>query len=316
MLKDGYKIRNTVIVGIVALLFLLSIVFMVFFPTFYFNYNKHDKSENFFIRTINQKRYLQLKLKGEYPFNKIVLTTNFKKKSLILGNVYQDELALYQSEKSVGSLEELKKYLTIDNSKLHNGQLVSYGESVFFIENEKYRAFADAETFDNFGFNWEKVTKVESVALHSLKKGEDITHATIYLDDLFVKIDNKFYYLKNNKKILIDNIGVTRFIESNFSIVNIDGKKLNSALIGSMICKEEFFVEKCYLKKNQSVIFPKAEILIEVKDKDLLKKEISAKVSTFNGVQSVVPEITIKNIKRLVKTRYENEIIKLKEIKL
>ena len=216
----NYKTKNTIFVTLLTLLFLSWVLFRIVFPVFHFNYNGQNGNNNFFIRKINQKTYLQLKLKGGYSFNKIVLKS--KAKNIKLGNVYQDELALYKQGQLINSLEELKKYLIIGNSKVYNGQLISHGDSVFFIENGKYRTFADAETFDNLGFDWQKVIKVNNEVLHSLEKGEDITHTTIYLNNLFVKIDDNLYFLNNNVKMKINTNQLGKFVKDNFSIININ----------------------------------------------------------------------------------------------
>ena len=309
----NYKRRNTIFVILLAFLFLSWVVFRIVFPVFHFEYNQQGNNDNFFVRTINQKKYLQLKLKGEYSFNKIILKS--KRKDIKLGNVYQDELSLYQDGQQLNSLEDLKKYLNLNNSNVYNGQLISHGDSVFFIENGKYRTFADAETFDNLGFDWQKVVKVNNDVLHSLQKSEDITHTTIYLDNLFVKIDSSLYFLNNNVKMKINGNQLKQFVEKNFSIININKKKLDLSLVGKMICQQTFFGEKCSLKRNRAVVFPRAEILMEIKEGDLLaNNKLSIKVDTFDGVRSVVPKITLRNIKRLINIRYKDEVIRLKKM--
>ncbi len=311
----NYKIKNIILVTSSALLFLGWVVFRIVFPVFHFDYNGQSEDGNFFIREINQKTYLQLKLKGGYSFNKIILKIKPGKNNVALGDVYQDELALYKQDRTINSLEELKKYLIVDGSNIYNGQLINHGDSVFFIENNHYRAFANAMVFDNLGFDWKKIAKTDDSVFNKLAKGKHITNTTRYLNDSFVRIDNKIYLLNNNEKILINDIRAKEFIEDKFSLLDIDKKKSNFALVGKMICQKTSFGEKCFLKRNKATVFPRAEILMEMQDKSFLEdNKVSARVDTFDGIHSVVPKITIRNIKRLIKIRYEDEVIKLKSI--
>ena len=199
MPKNNYKRINTIVVTSGSLLFLAWVGFRIFFPVFHFVYGDNNIEDDFIVRKINQKTYWQLKLKGGYSFNSIEI--KMPKNSVELGNVYQDELTLYAVGQKIKSMDDLKQYLDSDSSGAMNGELISKGDSVFFIENGKYRSFADAETFDTLGFDWDKVEKAQGGEFSNLKKGEDITHKTIYLNYLFVKIDNKLFLFNNNRKI-------------------------------------------------------------------------------------------------------------------
>ena len=310
--KNRQKI-NTIIVTSGSLLLLAWVGFRIFFPVFHFVYNGNNIDDDFIIRKINQKTYWQLKLKGGYPFSSIKI--KMPKNSVELGNVYQDELVLYTAGQKIKSMDDLKQYLNSGSSDIMNGELISKGDSVFFVEDGKYRSFADAETFDTLGFDWDKVEKAQGREFSNLEKGEDITHKTIYLNDLFVEIGNKLFLLEDNRRIEIDNKEVKKFIKNKFSIISIPKTKMQSALVGTMICQQGkiFSKKKCLLQRNENNILPRAEILIEATPGQQAN-QVTATVDTFDGFNSLVPSITVKNIKRLINIRYQEEIEKLKNL--
>jgi hypothetical protein len=302
-----YKKRNILIVSAIGFLVIVIILFRVLFPVF--SADSKDK-DTFLIRDIGGKKYLEIKIKNGYPFHKLVakLKLDNPEQKELLGKIYQDELGLYPLSKSINSQEQLKAFLEIKTSdNLKNGELIQSGNSVYYIEQGRYRAFSNAETFDTLGFDWEKVEKSKAEFLGDLEKEKNITLATTYLPGSFVKTGKKLYLLGDKVRYEIDlsNKSLIKFIEDNFSIIEVDRKKL--AAVGQLSCQRNSEEMVCKFVDNEEKVLPRASILIEITDKMATIKGY-AKVYTFNKFNSTVAKITLRNIKGRLIARYADRL--------
>jgi hypothetical protein len=178
---------------------------------------------------------------------------------------------------------------------------------VYFIEQGRYRAFSNAETFDTLGFDWEKVVKNKAEFLGDLEKEKNITLATSYLPGSFVKIGQKLYLLKDKVKheINLNNENLVRFIEDSFSIIKVDKRRLTS--IGQFSCQKENEEMVCKFVDNKEKVLPRASILIEIID-TIPTVSGNAKIYTFNKFDNTVAGITLRNIKWRLIARYADRL--------
>jgi len=308
---------NTLLALLIGVLLLVYVVFGILFPKFEFRY-EGKKNDSIYFRNLNGKKYLQVKYNKGYPF------ANIKMKVVggdlsdndIFGRVYQDEIGLYADGEPITSLEELKKILHMriynkgaEQREVFDGELVSSGEAVYYVSDGEYRAFVDAETFEKFGLDWNKVRPAIDGELADLKKGKKITSlaSTAYLPHSFVSVSGDLFWVYDGiRRKIVDNKAID-FVRTNYSIIKIDKEKIRP--VGEIFCKMGNKREvECELDKFEGVIiFPRAEILLEMK-KDVKIDEVIMKVTTFDGFNSVVPKIAINNLKKIIKNRYGSEI--------
>jgi hypothetical protein len=303
-----YKLKNNIGVALLGALIFGWIIFSIIFPVFKINDKMRD---DFSLRNINGRQYLELKIKGGHSFHKILIKTNKQddniKEGKILGKVYQDELGLYFLGEKIRNREQLDRFLKIKNSEknIENGELIKKGNFVYFISNNKYRAFANAEIFDTLGFDWEKVQGGKSDLLSDLTKGEIIDKNNSYLPNSFVEINKKVYLVGLEKKYLIGDTKLEKYIKDKFSIIRVDDKKLQ--IIGSIKCQQSFRKKNiCKFKDTLKMVLPQATVFIELEDR--LPLGWISKIYTFDGINSLVPRRTLSNIKRNLILRYDQRL--------
>jgi len=301
--KSQYKTKNSLIALATGGGILILVIFKILFPSFSFD---NKTTDDFSVRNIAGKKYLELKIKGGYPFHKVVIKLNNKQLSnrnkVLLENIYQDELGLYPIAGTITNNEELDTFLKNDKSNLQNGELIQKGNNVYFISNGQYKAFANAETFDMLGFDWKKVQKNKGDLLGSLEKGAVIDKTISYLPGEFVEIGTQLYLLGLDKKYLIGNTELTKNIKKTFSIVKIKEAKLKQ--VGKINCQNNWENKIiCEFRDTSQKVFPEATVLIKLNDK--LPAEWKAKITTFDSFKSLVPKRTLSNIKRNLFLRYD-----------
>ncbi len=302
-----YKNISNFIAIFIGIIVLFLIIFKVSFPIFKIN---NEKKDDFFIRNINEKKYLELKIKGGYPFHKILIkTSRWKKenKKVFLGKIYQDELGLYKSNKIIKNKNELNQFLDIkiEGNDIVNGELIKKGNFVYFISDSKYRAFANAETFDMLGFDWNKVRDNKGSVLNDLIKGNTIDKNIAYLPSSFVAVGQEIYLLGSGEKYLIRSKELEEYIKSKFSVIKINNKKLNA--LGEMKCGDTFWSNNvCEFEDVLGGVLPQATVFIELNDS--LPAEWFSKIYTFDKFVSVVPKITLSNVKRNLILRYDQRL--------
>ena len=308
MKEKEIKKYNSLIVFIVGIFIFMGISFKVLFPVF--AVNSEDKNK-FFLYSIGEKKYLELKIKKGYPFHKITMKVDFSDKikdSNFFGNIYQNEVGLYSLGEEINNEENLNKFLRKNNnSKIRNGELIAKGDAVYFISDGQYRPFMSAEIFDMLGFDWQKVERNKAEELTNLVEGEKITEKTHYLSGMFVKINGKVYLLDGNHRHLIngENKELIEFIEKNFSLVSIDSDKTNS--IGRFKCHQTIGMEfECSFEDIDDKVLPWASLIIEVKDNSVEEAKIFAKIYSYGKLNLTVPKITLKNIRTILSFRYKD----------
>lgn len=304
--KERYKRRNNLVAITIGVFVLVWVIFNILFPVFKIN----DGLENdFSIRTINDKKYLELKIKGGYSFHRIFMKMDVDGTSetngVLLKKVYQDELGLYVSEDIINTKEHLDRFLTIkgnEDDDIKNGELIQKGDFVYFISDGRYRAFANAETFDMLGFGWNNVQRGKSDLLSNLTKGRVIDKTISYLPSMFVEIGEKTYLLGLEEKYLIDSEELINYVRSEFSVIKVDNRKLQT--VGEMKCKRSGKNKVvCKFKDNLRKVLPQATVFIELEGN--LKAKWTSKIYTFNKFNSLVPRRTLGNIKRNLVLRYD-----------
>lgn len=294
--------KNTLLAWTIGFFIFIYIIFNVLFPSF-----KIDSSQggNFSLREIDGKKFLELKIKGGYSFHKIKIKTKNRAGGKLFGKIYQDELGLYPLGSEINTQEQLNKFLKITDTELVNGELVQKGNFVYFISNGTYRAFANAETFDNLGFDWKKIKRNESGKLKNLSKGRIIDKTISYIPGEFVLLENRIYLLGEDKKFLIENEKLVDDIKSKFSIISINANKLK--VVGEMKCKNTRERSSiCLFKDDLKKTPPQATIFIKLEEN--LQNSWVAKIYTFDGLKSLVPRITLSNIKRNLLLRYDQRL--------
>lgn len=302
-----HKKQNVLIAGAIGFLIMAAVLFRILFPVFSIS---SDDKDSFLLRSIGDKKYLEIKVKNGYPFHKIVAKLKLDDSGTgeVLGKIYQDELGLYPLGESINSQEQLDIFLNIQASdNLKNGELIQRGNSVYFIDNGKYRAFSNAETFDTLGLDWKKVAKNKADFLGDLEKEKNITLATSYLPGSFVRADKKLYLLGSKVKyeINLSNRSLVKFIEDNFSIIGVDKREL--ATVGQLSCQRKDVEMVCRFIDREGKVFPRANILIEIMNKTSTVNG-SARIYTFNRFDSAVAKITLRNIKGRLIARYTNRL--------
>ena len=299
---EQYKKRNTLIAGAIGVFVLAWMVFSVSFPVFRIDSNMKD---DFLVRTIDGREYLELRIKGGYPFYRIVV--KFNGSDVELRSVYQDELGLYANGETVRSIEQLDKFLKIEGVEvdIKNGELIQKGDFVYFVSGNKYRAFANAEVFDMLGFDWNKVQRGKSGLLSELLKGEIIDKEISYLPGSFVEVGKEIYLLGEGEKYLISKSDLVDMIKSKFGVIKVDDRKLQA--IGRMKCEKSKRSDGiCKLRDDSGAVLPYATVLVELEGG--LGADWAAKIRTFNGFKSLVPKMTISNIKRNLLLRYDERL--------
>jgi len=298
-----YKQRNNIIVVILGATILSVIFFGVLFPVFKINDTLKD---DFALRTINGLRYLELKIKGGHSFHKVSFSFNSKNSNQdnLLGKVYQDELGLYGLGEVIYSKAQLDTFLKIKNEKsnIQNGELIQKGNNVYFISEGSYRAFANAEVFDRLGFDWNKVQKNKGDLLANLVKGPIIDKTASYLSSSFVEVGDKLYLIDSETKYLIDNNDLKKYVKDKFSVIKVGKQKLQ--MVGEMTCNKKWNNKViCRFEDKLKKTLPQATVFVGIK-KDLPKKW-SAKITTFDGFESLTPKRSLSNIKRNLILKYD-----------
>lgn len=313
--KNKFRVINNALVITVALLFLFWVFFRVLFPVFNFIY-REDVNNIFTTLSIENKKYLEVKVPDNYPFYKFSLKlVPDKFTNNLLGKVYQNEIGLYPIKGNISNKEELMNYLSVsENENVLNGELISKNEAVYFISDGTYRAFLNADIFNKLGFDWDKIRKSTGQEFDHLTKGLSIDENVAYLSNSFVQVGDELYLLDGKSRRKINN-DLVKLISNKFSVIKIQPDRLLP--MGRVQCKKSLFnkKEKCSFVANGEQIFSKAKIVIEQLDNKLNVKSGLVRVDTFDKFfNSVVPQITIFNIKNSIKSNYGEDIISLKSI--
>ena len=282
--KKEWHRKNTCIASIIGVLILLWVIFKILFPV---SVISNNTTNDFAIRNIGEKKYLQLKLKGGYPFHRVVIKLNSKediKNVEVLTKIYQDELGLYTTGEIIKVKSQLDRFLNIEsNADIKNGELISKGNSVYIISDGQYRAFANAEVFDLLGFDWERVQDDKESLLENLTKGNNITKATSYLQGSFVGVEDKLYLLGTESRYFVDNKDLVKNIKDKFSIIHISSEEMKA--VGKMKCqKKGKYKVVCNFKDDAKRILPQATVLMEIND-DFVIDKWKAKIYTFDKLQ-------------------------------
>lgn len=302
--EQRYKSINNIIVAIIGFLILVCIFLNIVFPVFKIN---NDLKNNFSLRNINGREYLELEIKGGDSFHKISIAMdaekNNKNNNAVLGKVYQDELGLYAMANVITSREQLIEILKIkESTNITNGELIQDGNLVYFISEDKYRAFANAETFDQLGFDWDKVQRNKEEFLNKISKGQIIDKTNSYLPDSFVEVSGKIYLLGVEKKHSINSKDLEKYIRANFSVIKVVAQKLQP--LGNMQCGASLWGEKkCKFKDNFEKTLPRAVVFVETNGN--LSPRWFSTISTFDKFKSATPRRALANIKRNLILRYD-----------
>jgi len=302
-IKQYKKINNIVVIAI-GVFVLAWVFFNLLFPVFKID---NDAKDDFSVRIINEIKYLELKIKGGHSFHKIFMKINVDKNNAgqrkFLGKIYQDELGLYAIGTTINSREELDKSLKIkENSNIVNGELIQKGNFVYFISENQYRAFANAETFDKLGFNWNKIQDNKELLLNNLIKGSIIDKTNSYLPSSFVEVDKKIYLLGIEKKHLINDQALEKYIRNKFSVIKIRNEKLQ--VVGKMECSNDWRNNQvCKFKDDLRKTLPQATIFIKLNEN--LPEKWFSKIYTFDKFKSLVPRKALSNIKRNLILKYD-----------
>lgn len=310
-----YKKRNNLIAWAVGIFILLLVIFKVLFPVFHIDNGMDD---NFSIRNIDDKKYLELKIGGGYSFHKINIKVSGSgddgSGNALLGSVYQDELGLYPLRGEINDREQLDEFLNIEGVEgdIKNGELIQKGNSVYFISSGKYRAFANAETFDILGFDWARIKNNKEDLLSGLQKEKNITLSTSYLEGSFVHINRELYLLGLNKRYKVNSMNedLVKFIEEEFSIIEVSNKILMS--VGSMRCKLKREDVGCVFNDDNQSVSLQSQIIVEIKDEKVLDNW-DASVHTFGGGVKNMFEIALRGIKEKLRGIKEKLISKYGE---
>jgi hypothetical protein len=315
-MKEGenkFKIMNTALVVVIALVFLSWVIFRILFPVFNFTYGK-DTNNIFTTLSVGNKKYLEVKIPDNYPFHKFLMKVTLDKMDdNSFGGVYQNEVGLYPIKGNISNKNELMNYLSISKNKnVLNGELISKNEAVYFISEGTYRAFLNADVFNKLGFDWDKIRKNTGREFNHLVKGASIDEMVAYLPSSFVRIEDELYLLDGKSRRRINNNDLIKFIENKFSVIKVQPNRLLS--VGKVQCKKTLFgkKEKCFFRANGDQIFSKAKLIVEQTNSEASVDEGSIKIDTFDRFfNSVVPKITIFNVKNSIKSNYGEDIGRL-----
>ncbi len=257
---------------------------------------------------IEGKHFVKIKMRYGYPFHKVKIRGKFLKesgeKTAPLKNIYQNELAIYKKGEEIKTLSDLKNRLTLNSVEgLEKGTLLSDGRAVYFIGDGEYRAFANAETFDQLGFDWNKVRSDKNDFLSKLKKGSNITLSTFYLPYSFAQVGEQIYLLGNHIKYPLDkdNDILRKYVVDNFSVIKVDRKMLEK--LSDFHCRQESGDFVCIFKDRQELVSPRADLILQF-DKGVLNKHLEIVISTFAKNDWSVPRITLRRAKTLFLLRY------------
>ncbi len=279
--------------------------YRIFYPVFTVSWQSLTRKN---LAEIEGKHFVKIKMRYGYPFHKVKIRGKFLKergeKTAPLKNIYQNELAIYKKGEEIKTLSDLKKRLALDSiDGLEKGILLSDGRAVYFVGDGEYRAFANAETFDQLGFDWNKVRLDKNDFLSKLKKGSNITLTTFYLPYSFAQIGEQIYLLGNHVKYPLneDDDVLRKYVVDNFSVIKVDKRMLEK--LSDFCCRRKSDDFVCVFKDRQRLVFPRADLILEF-DKEALNKHLEIAISTFARNDWNAPKITLRRAKMLFLLRY------------
>ncbi len=301
--KKGLKLYHFWRNIVYALFFVLFLFFSykLIFPSKYFTYSfEHSNSLKNTITNISiDNNSLEFYTSTPREFSKIDLeielvkkNSNLKNKKVILQKSYR---AFFYPDGNL--LTELKN--------VSENKLISSGISVFIVGHGKKYPINNPTTFESLGYNWDSVEKNTDINLSTYKKQKLFTISSTHPDGtIFLTDNNKYYYIENGKKKLLQNIPISE-LEKFKNPVRVDEKSLSIYDLCSL--EKEFLSTKKYhclipINKISSFIGKDYHFKVNNIPNNLMLKQINISFKKSANKRNLL--LFISDLRKRILTRF------------
>ncbi len=322
MNKEQALKRNTWIVALVGIIFLIFIFLRVVFPSYTYLFNEPDSRgimfwQDSFDEGENEKGYVLVTPFYDYNYYKIKIWLELKvdgpessfKNYEQSFKVYRDYVVQGYpiAEETINNVEELDKYLFFENNtKFPNGTLFSHNDAIHFISKGEYQSFIFPSVFERLGFDWDNVEKIDGESFAELKNGKQLNFITSHPNGTILKTkEGKLFLVWEKKRIPIASEEILKTAWPKYHAVEVLGDSV------------KYFGECELLKNNRKKIkcevgmaeegekFSGQSYLIEIPN-EVNDNIVSGKMKfdVLGNFDTGVAKMTLKFIKDSLYTRY------------
>lgn len=295
-----YRFWRNIIYVIFFVLFLFF-SYKLIFPSKYFTYSfEHSNSLKNTITNLHTiTNSLEFYTSTPREFSKIDLeielvkkNSNLKNKKVILQKSYR--AFLYPNSNLLTGFKNVSE-----------NKLVSSGISVFIVGHGKKYPINNPTTFESLGYNWNSVEKNIDINLSTYKKQKLFTINSTHPDGtIFLTDTNKYYYIENGKKRLLQDIPISE-LEKIKNPVYVNEK----SLIISDLCslEKEFLSTKKYhclisIDKISSFIGKDYRFKIDNIPNDLILRQININFKKSINKKNLL--LFVSDLKKRILTRF------------